>query len=72
MTLIKNWRDAWKFTSVQSALILATVSGLFYFMPVVQEYLSPALYALIMCLGNIGVTVLRLVAQPSLNGGNDA
>lgn len=72
MTLIKNWRDAWKFTSVQSALILATVSGLFYFMPVVQEYLSPALYALIMLVGNIAVTVLRLVAQPSLNGGNDA
>lgn len=30
MQLIDNWQSAWEFTSVQSALILATVSGLFY------------------------------------------
>ena len=67
MTLIKNWREAWKFTSVQSALILAAVSGLFYFMPVVQEFLSPTVYALIMFVGNIGVTVLRIIAQPGVS-----
>jgi hypothetical protein len=72
MTLIQNWQSAWKFTSVQSTLLLAALSGLFYFVPLVQDYVSPALYAAIMGIGQVVVALLRIIAQPSLNGENDA
>lgn len=66
MKLIDNWRKAWRFTSVQSALILALVNGLFSVFPVMFQSLNPTIYCSLMVLGNISVVVLRLIAQPKL------
>jgi len=66
ITLIKEWRNAWKLTSVQWALALATANGLFAVLPMLSDSVPIWLYALIMCFGNIGIVILRLMAQPNL------
>jgi hypothetical protein len=66
MKLIQNWKQAWRFTSVQTALILAAASGLFAILPMLSSYVTLPVYALIMMLGNIGIVVLRLIAQPNI------
>jgi hypothetical protein len=66
MKLITNWKQAWKFTSVQTALILAVANGLFAVLPMLSSYVTLPVYALIMMLGNIGIVVLRLIAQPNI------
>lgn len=66
MKLIKEWREAWKFSSVQTALILAVANGLFALLPSLSEMVTLPIYALIMMTGNIGIVLLRLISQPSI------
>lgn len=71
MTLIQNWRQAWRFTSVQTALILGIANALFALMPVLSDAVSLPVYAAISALGNVAIIILRLVAQPSLEPSNE-
>lgn len=64
--LIKEWRKAWQYNSVQTAIILALANAIFMLLPSLVNSVSLPVYAGIMCLGNIAIVVLRLVAQPSV------
>ena len=66
MNLIKEWRSAWKFSSVQTALILGVANTLFALMPALSDAVSLPVYALVSAVGNIAIIVLRLIAQPNL------
>lgn len=68
MQLIKDWRQAWKFTSVQSALILAVANGCFALVPFLSDAVSMPVYAACSVIANVAIVVLRLVAQPRANG----
>lgn len=63
MKLIKEWREAWKFGSVQTALILAVANAVFMLLPELQPALPSWLYSLIMIVGNVSIVALRLVSQ---------
>lgn len=67
MTLIKEWRQAWKFTSVQTAVILGIANALFALIPALSDAVSLPVYAAISALGNVAIIILRLVAQPKLS-----
>lgn len=67
MKLIKEWRKAWKYSSVQTAVILGLANALFFFLPQLADFVSFPVYAGIMAAGNVGIIVLRLIAQPKLN-----
>ena len=66
MSLIKEWRSAWKFNSVQTALILGLANALFAVIPALSESVSLPIYAAVSAAGNVAIIILRLVAQPSL------
>lgn len=67
MTLIKEWREAWKLTSVQTAIVLGVANALFALLPALSDAVSLPAYAAISALGNVAIIVLRLVAQPKLS-----
>lgn len=71
MKLIQNWRQAWRFSSVQTALILGIANALFALMPVLSDAVSLPVYAAISALGNVAIIILRIVAQPSLEPENE-
>ena len=64
MTLIPNWREAWKFMSVQLAAILALLSFAYDYLPAVQQYL-PEGWVKWMALG---IIVVRIVKQYNVAG----
>lgn len=66
-TLITEWRKAWRFSSVQAALVLAALSmAQADLLPYVQP-LVPAKYWPFVSLGMaVAIMVFRLLAQPSL------
>lgn len=66
MTLIKQWREAWKFSSVQTAVILGLANTAFFLLPKLDEVISLPVYAAISALGNVAIIVLRLIAQPKI------
>jgi hypothetical protein len=66
MKLIEKWREAWKLSSVQWAVLLAVSNALFALLPMLSESVPIWLYAIIMSVGNIASVLLRMVAQPSL------
>lgn len=66
MTLIENWQQSWKFTSVQAALILAVLNVVLMIFPALLDGLPIWLYSLVMVVGNTIVILLRLIVQPSL------
>ena len=63
MKLIDNWRQSWRFTSVQTALILAAANGAFAVLPLLSESVSVPVYAAISVVGNLAIVALRLMAQ---------
>lgn len=63
MKLVSNWKQSWRFTSVQTALILAAVNGLFAVLPLLSESVSVPIYATLSVLGNLLIVVLRLIQQ---------
>lgn len=67
MALIKEWRKAWKYTTVQTAVILGLANAVFLFLPDLAQFVSFPVYAGIMALANVGIIVLRLIAQPKLH-----
>jgi hypothetical protein len=64
MTLIPNWREAWKFMSVQLAAILALLSFAYDYLPAVQQYL-PEGWVKWMALA---IIVVRIVKQYNVAG----
>lgn len=65
--LIDDVKNSWKFTSVQSAALLAIANAFFAFIPTLEGSISLPMYSLLMLIGNLTVIFLRLVAQPSLD-----
>lgn len=63
MKLINNWTKAWKFTSVQTALIIAVVSALYAAWPAFMSTVSPFWYAVGMIVLSLTVVVMRLIQQ---------
>lgn len=63
MKLIDNWAKAWKFTSVQTALIIAAVSALYAAWPAFMSTVSPFWYAVGMIVLSLTVVVMRLIQQ---------
>lgn len=68
MTLIENWRSAWRMLSVQVAALLALVAAAYDYLPVLQTYLPEGWikYAALL------VIVARLIKQPKLSGHADS
>lgn len=66
MALIQEWRQAWKFSSVQTALILGIANTAFALLPALSDSVSLPVYAAVSAIGNVAIIVLRLVAQPYL------
>ena len=44
-TLIPEWKQAWKFFSVQLGILFAIAAGLYAELPELREYLSPQTFA---------------------------
>lgn len=63
MKLINDWAKAWKFTSVQTALIIAVVSALYAAWPAFMSIVSPFWYAIGMVGLSLLVVVMRLIQQ---------
>jgi hypothetical protein len=63
MKLIDNWTKAWRFTSVQTALIIAAVSGLYAAWPAFSSAVPVFWYATGMVVLSLAVVVLRLIQQ---------
>ncbi|MCY1391428.1 hypothetical protein D3C76_966670 [compost metagenome] len=66
MKLIENWRQAWRFYSVQLAMLIA-VLGLLQIevLPLLREQMSPAVYAWLNVALALVLGIVRLVQQPS-------
>lgn len=63
MKLIKEWREAWKFSSVQTQLISALVSVIYALVPAIQSYVPLWIYIVLMVVANLASTVLRIISQ---------
>lgn len=67
MSLIKQWREAWKLTSVQTAVILGLANAAFFLLPELPDFVTLPIYAAISAIGNVAIIILRLVAQPKIH-----
>lgn len=56
--LIDNWRDCWRFTSVQIAALLAVLDAGYEYMPVLKQYLPPQ-WVTVMALAIIAARIIR-------------
>lgn len=65
MKIVENWRSAWKFISVQIAVIAAAVQGAVLAFPAVKDYLSDTAVHAVGLLLLVSIVVGRLVQQPS-------
>jgi hypothetical protein len=72
MTLVANWKNAWKMYSVRVALILAVLGVLQTSLPMFQDFLPPVVFASLTTLLAVAVVVGRVVYQPSLHQDDDA
>lgn len=63
MKLIDNWKKAWRFTSVQVALLLSILATLQASLPDLQSLFAPTTYALINLGLGIAVIIARVVKQ---------
>ena len=70
MKLIKKWREAWKLTSVQTAVIIGLANAVFALLPALSDFVTLPIYAAISAIGNVAIIILRLVAQPKLHKKN--
>lgn len=66
MKLIEKWKESWKYTSVQTAVILAGANALFAVVPALVDSVPFWVYTALMSLGNMGIVILRIVAQPKV------
>lgn len=71
MKLIDNWKKAWKFTSVQVAMLLSILATVQASMPDLQAMFAPTTYALINLGLGIAVIIARVVKQ-SMEDSNGA
>lgn len=69
--LIENWKQAYKFWSVQCALAVAFVNVLMAFLPALQDYMSVTVYAVINALLAGLVAVVRVIAQLPIGQNKD-
>ena len=63
MKLIKQWREGWKLSSIQTTLLLALLSGTYAFLPALREVIPVEWYAVAMVGGNLLIAVVRLISQ---------
>lgn len=63
--LIDNWRDAWRFTSVRLAALLALLDVAFDYLPAMQSYLPPHWVQVLAAL----IILARVIRQPKLHEG---
>lgn len=67
MRLIPDARHAWRFGSVQAALLLAVLSGIqAEVMPLVSPLFSPEVWPWVSGLLALAVVLLRVVVQPAV------
>lgn len=62
MKLIANWRQAWRMHSMRLAALIVVLASLETFLPQLQAYLPPKVYAI---LGG-AVMVARIIQQAKL------
>lgn len=65
--LIENWREAYRFLSVQLAALLAVLSLAYDYLPAVQQYLPEGWVKWLA----LAIIVGRLLQQKSVSGGSD-
>lgn len=63
MKLIDNWKEAWKFNSVQTAVLIAALSGLYAAFPVFAQAIPSWVYALSMMTLSVALIILRVIQQ---------
>lgn len=62
MKLIENWRKAWRMHSIQLSALIVVLAGLESFMPELQQYLPPKVYAAL----GLAVMIARMFQQAKL------
>jgi hypothetical protein len=62
-TLIPEWKQAWKFFSVQVGIIFAIAAGLYAELPALREYLSPETFARLSGILAFVAIVARIIKQ---------
>lgn len=62
MQLIKNWKDAWKMSSVQAGAAIAVLGVAEQVLPALQTALPAGIYAIL----GVLVVIARVVLQPKL------
>lgn len=63
MKLIKEWRESWKFSSVQVALLTSILSAVYAAMPEFQELMNPTIYSVTVLVLNLSIIVARNIHQ---------
>lgn len=61
--LVEDWRNAWKWLSVQMVGILAALQVAYELLPAAKGYVDPTLWRWLMVAGLVAVIVGRLKAQ---------
>lgn len=68
MSLIPEWRQGWRMTSVQAALLLAFVSAVqAEVLPIFQPLVPPQYWPAVTGVVALLIVVFRLWSQPSLH-----
>jgi hypothetical protein len=67
MSLIPEWRKAWKLTSVQLAVAVAVLNAAAAGWSLFQGAVDPLVFASVNMVLGIAVAVSRVVKQPALN-----
>jgi len=66
MSLIPEWRKAWKLTSVQLAVVVAVLNAAAAGWSLFQGAVDPLVFASVNMVLGIAVAVSRVVKQPAL------
>jgi len=66
MTLIKEWRKAWKMSSVQLAVLTAVLNGAAGAWVHFDGQVSPVVWASVNMGLGVAVAVARIISQPNL------
>lgn len=70
MKLVPDWKFAWRFLSVQFALLGAVASGLWAAVPAFQGVVPPTKFA-ILCVGASVLAVLLRLINQKISGASD-
>lgn len=62
-SLIPEWKQAWKFFSVQIGVLFAIAAGFYAELPALREYLSPEMFARVSGILAFIAILARIVKQ---------